>query len=46
MTSLTRDVASWVVVMDVQVLERVARVRARGGVSAAVVRRCYVGTGL
>ena len=30
--------------MDVQVLERVARVRARGGATAAVVRRSYVGT--
>ena len=38
MTSRARDVSSLVVVMDVQVLERVARVRARGGASAAVVR--------
>ena len=38
MTSLARDVCSLVVVMNVQVLERVARVRARGGASAAVVR--------
>ena len=40
MTSLARDVSSLVVVMDVQVLERVARVRALGGASAAVVRSC------
>ena len=43
---LAHDVSFWVVVMDVQVLECVARVRARGGASAAVVRSCYVGTDL